>query len=192
MTTAAAPATHPLFDRYPDHQWTGDLPGLFKRLLKEAPDTNGSAFAWRVLPRGAVVGVRIHPQHLRPELKIARSEAPTTPDGWARWEHEVGTFLKQFGITPVLNGEPAPDDKGWMPLPPPAEDEGKAAARFLQLRKGETSPGKARCHPCHEAGVARPIEWFPGGGVTGQNCMGHAFQTGREYAERVLARTRTT
>lgn len=179
---------HPLFDRHPKYQWTGKLPDLFKRLMKDAPKPETKGFAWRVLRGGALVGIRIHPEYLRPELKIARQEPADTPEKQAKFNTEVGIFLNHFKVHAVDGSEPAETDgSDWLILPNEPEDEGKAVARFLQLRKGETEPGKALCHPCREAGVAKTVIWFPGGGVM-QRCTPHAFQAGKEWTMEVLAR----
>lgn len=186
-----APAAHPLFVQHPKNQWTGALDKLFPKLMTEARKPSTLGYAWRILRGGALVGIRIHPKHLRPELKVARQEPADTPEKAAKFAAEVGIFLNHFGLHAVDGSEPAETDSAdWLIMPNEPDDEGKAVARFLQLRKGETSPGKALCHPCRQAGVATRMEWFPGGGVTGQNCTGHAFQTGRERSTEVLAKRR--
>lgn len=185
--TAEQHAPHPLFEKYASRQWTGSLPDLFQRLKKEARETKDGGFAWRVLPRGAVVGMRL--VDLRHELRIARSERTTTPDQERKFDRECQVFVEHFGMAVLDGTEPAPDLTGyWFQMPPHGDDHLKTARRWRELRKGETEPGKALCGPCREAGVATPTSWKPGAGVMGQACMSHAFQAGKEYAREVLER----
>ena len=202
MSPATASKTHAVFNNAPAaKRWTGKLADLFPTLLTEVRQAGPAGhaersvdrdFRWRVLPGGAVVGLRSRhdpDMHGRLELRIARAAAPETEEQQGMWDREVATFLKHFGVNAVDGTEPAESDHNdWLVLPPNPNDKGKAAARFLQLRKGETSPGKAVCHPCRAAGVATPILWDPQAGLTGQRCNQHRFEEGRKYSEEIRQR----
>lgn len=188
---------HPMFLQAPrSHRWAESLPDLYATLEAEAkgrekptrPERDFDRdFAWRVLRGGAVVGLRIrYDLDYRTELRIARAGEIETDDQQTKWDREVATFLKHFRINVVDGTEPADEEHNdWGEMPLTTHDDGKAVARFIQLRTGEVAPGKAVCHPCREAGVAKPAPWFPGGGIKGQNCNAHAFQEGRRHTERL-------
>ncbi len=99
MKRARAP--HPDFQKARiQHRWTGSLPGLRKTLEHEAivnaasPDAGHSGrYAYRILPGGASVGMRLHLGRL--QIRIARSERPAFGRVGA-WEREVATFLEQM------------------------------------------------------------------------------------------------
>lgn len=184
---------HPLFERvHPSRRYTGKLEHLLAFLRKDAYRIAQAAgrreriedkdFAWVVLRGGAIVGLRVRgDMDMRKEIRIARERRPETPESKKKWNAEVGTFLKHFGIT-ALDGDEPSDGTGWLWLDPHPNDErkGAAAARFLELRAGEIRPGEARCYGClTDTGEIRKIPWFAGGGIEGQACQDHALRAGR-------------
>lgn len=188
-----------LFDRVsPKHRWTGALGDLYPELksrawgighshatpaLEKLARETDDDFAWVVLPRGAVVGVRVRGDlSMRRELRIARPDAPEGTKAEKAWETECRVFCEAFGIAwPPLTGEEPSDGCYWLRLPPNSKDEGKAALRLLELRKGELRPQVARCHKClEEDGEYKEVPWYPGGGITGQHCPNHAMDQGRK------------
>lgn len=166
-------------------QWKGKLAPLFGTLAQEArhaPATGHAEravdrdFHWRVLPQGAVVGVRVrYDQDGRYELRIARADRPETNEQLEKWHREIATFLKHFEITPVRGDTPAEADDGWyFELPPNPNDKGKAAFRLIQLRKGEVRPGE-RVPPVSNG---RPGD--AGGVVPGRGSDGTGVQRVRD------------
>lgn len=86
-------------------RWGGKLAELLPALRPEAwklgaeEKTAAGRWAWRVLPGGAVVSLRIRgDMDLRRELRISRQERPETEEALGKWERELATFLKHFGI----------------------------------------------------------------------------------------------
>lgn len=184
-------AASPLYSAMPPaRRYSGELGGLWHVLNLEAKQerTTGQevredlGWHWRVLPRGAVVALRRRGDLWgRRELRIARAEAPDSPKGWERWEKEVAVFLDKFGLTP-MDGETPCTTPGeeWFRVRNEPRDEGKAAARFQELREAEVKPGRAICHDClTETGEIHEIEWFPMARREGQRCNDHALAAGR-------------
>jgi len=169
---------HPLFEKHPTHQWVGPLVKLLPALRKlayeigpEKTDDDRNAdtdWAWKVLRGGAVVSYRIRSDmHMRGEIRIARAE-PLKNE--AKWMAEVRTFVKHFELTMVDGTEPAKDITTFMLQRPNVRDRQKTAVRFIQLRVGEVSPGRALCYACRQADRTVEIQWWPAGGVEGQRC----------------------
>lgn len=202
---------HPLYQRAKEEQrYAGKLTELLPRLRREAFDIRGRGpksvrdegrpwndveeracrdrdldFAWVVLPRGAVVGLRIRNDlEMRKEVRIARTERPKDEKSATAWQFEVETFLKHFGIEPLDGKTPAPEKNGWLALPPHPNDEAKgvAAVRFIELRHGEIEPSRARCAKCWDDGQFVVVLWEAVCGVDGQHCQAHAVLAGREAA----------
>lgn len=101
---------HPEFDAAPEERrWTKPLNELVEPLRKEAYALKGDGWAWVVLPRGAVVALRILPD-FRKQIRIMR-RGMKKPE---RFLAEIGTFLEHLGIRsweatdgalPVINRE---------------------------------------------------------------------------------------
>lgn len=167
--------THPVFQRMPpDRRWQGErLEALWMTLVREAkavrlsPETIAAnkGWSWRILARGAVVGVRYRRNDgHRLELRIARVDPPTDEDAWARWEREKAIFLSKFGIR-MLNGLDQlceHEGRDWTVIDD-GRSEGRAATRFMELRKGEVTPGNAVCEECLDGKTeVKRIPWEPG------------------------------
>lgn len=154
----------------PERQWTGKLEGLLDALKREAYQAVGKP-AWKILPRGAVVQMRIT-DDMRKEVRIARKLPLESDEQRKRWEAELAVFCTHLGLE-VGAGK-------WHQTRP---DPGKAEAYLIQLRGGETEPGKALCHRCALEGERTVVAWWPAGEVEGQNCPGHALEAGTEHAQ---------
>ena len=89
---------HPDFEAAPeDARWAGKLPELFQALRHHAYELKGEE-AWRILPGGALVALRIEPETFLKQLRIARRLRKAFSDkSAAAWHTEVRTFLEQFG-----------------------------------------------------------------------------------------------
>lgn len=178
--------THPAFEKAkPERRWTGKLPELWEVLRREAWQIGATAtpvmrqadgdFSWRILPGGAVVGMRMRDDlgALRREIRLCRNEPLEKPEKWAL---EVGTFLRLFGLR-ELDGTTPADERGvcWVRVPSDGpRDAGKTVARFVELLPGEITPEAARCHRCHLAGRLVVVEYRPGDAIAGQHCIEHA------------------
>lgn len=173
----------------------GSLGALWSLLNREAKEKDEPkteeirkdlGWHWRVLPRGAVVALRIRPDlwHRR-ELRLARPEAPKDAAGWRMWAAEVGVFLKMFHVRAVDGTIPCEQEgRDWYQVRNEERDEGKAAVRLQELRHGEVKPGRAICHDClTETGDIKEIEWNPVAGITGQRCNHHALEAGKRLLE---------
>ncbi len=90
-------ANHPDFDAAPaEEQWIGDLPELVEKLRHEAYALKGE-WAWRVLPRGALVAMCV-PQTFRKQVRFARRLRKGLTDKTAEaWHAEVTAYLEQMG-----------------------------------------------------------------------------------------------
>ena len=136
---------------------------------------------WVVMPGGAVVAYRERAdKNGRGELRIARAE-PLDPEKREKWEHEVRTFCRAWAITPTSAGDSPCFGEEWLWQDPHAKDEGKTAARLLELRRGEIRPRIAVCWDCLEkTGELVEVQWFPAG-PRGQRCTQHAIEAGQQY-----------
>lgn len=137
------------FEQAPEeHRWAGTLEELWPVLRKEAyrlaPETppGQERWAWFVLPRGALVALRIRPD-FRKELRIARGERPDTADAKLRWEREIETFLKHFGC------------ERWQRIDEQASRG--VAVRFVELYSNEHAVNRARCTACGQETKSTPI-----------------------------------
>jgi len=154
-----------------ERQWNEPLDKLFPVLRREAWAARG-AWCWRVLPRGALVSVRIAPPeagkesafHL--ELRLARKQAPTDAAGWQRWTFELSVFLK------TLSG----DAGDWQETQRSAD---KAEATFRFRLRGERPP--TQCTRCGTRTVAQP------GLFAADLCETCAMELGNEDAARLNA-----
>lgn len=174
--------------------WKGRLDALYVTIAREARSSrvttqelvDDRGWFWRILPHGAVVGIRRRPDldkgpTDRLELRLARP-GELLPENEDRWETEVRTFLKHFQIRATDGTYPAEvPGIDWLRIEPQARDAGKTVARFLSLLPGEIRPGKARCYDCAnlDVPVHTEIEWSPSFGVRGQACHQHALERGR-------------
>lgn len=104
----------------PSRRWDRPLADLFAVLKREAQQSKGRP-TWRVLPRGAVVSLRVR-SDFRLELRISRRRAPASERDEALWERELETFVRVLGCV------------GWT-----REDDPDAlgvAARFVEPEIG--------------------------------------------------------
>jgi hypothetical protein len=176
-------------------RWISSLQALFmeltKRVKAQDPFTKEDLEAdrwpvWFVLPGGAFVAMRRRDDlDGRKELRIARRAPADTPEKQGKWESEVSTFLKHFVITP-LDGDTCARTMGkeWLRQELEELDEGKAAARFIELKWGESHPGKTLCMDCSEG-----IPWNASYGPRNR-CLKCGIAAGREEA-RDLAEKRS-
>lgn len=125
---------HPAFAAAPEgNRWTGSLAELFAELKREALQGHGR-WCWRVLPRGAVVAMRMTDDFPRRQLRLSRRERPEGEAALKAWSVEVQTFLRAFGAT------------GWEPAV--AESETGVVALFIETYPGETRVGRTTCADC--------------------------------------------
>jgi hypothetical protein len=140
-------------DQHPDYlavpeekRWGKPLNLLFPALQKEAWTLRGG-WAWRVLPHGALVSVRIVPPeegkesafHL--DLRIARKTAPADVEGWRKWSGELAVFLKHM----------AGGDTDWQETNR-STDKAEATFRFL-MRGEKDKPPEPKCSRCGKTPV---------------------------------------
>lgn len=166
--------------------WDGTLADLVQVLRREAfelaPLSNqqmreqDTDFAWRMHANGIAVCLRMRDDlgALRRELRFAKKE-PHSPAAERRFVLAVETMMKELGYR-VLDGKTPCDARGqcYVRFPNTKRDEGRLAVRYIELMVGEISPGVARCHRCHMAGVFNEVEFFPGDAISGQHCVQHA------------------
>jgi hypothetical protein len=88
---------HPDFLAAPERsRWAESLPELFEILRHEAYGLAGE-WAWRILPRGALIGICVPPSFQK-QLRIARRPRKGLTDKTAKvWHTEVRTFLEHMG-----------------------------------------------------------------------------------------------
>lgn len=176
----------------PRHRYDGELEGLLPLLRKRAwgigvafppgpqaeeRQAEDKDWAWVVLRRGALVGVRVRGDlSMRNEIRIARNGEPETDEARAKWQKELEVFYRHLGVEEVLDGDtPATTNRhSYLLQEPHPNDQGKAAVRLLELREGELSPMKARCYRClaEDGGVVTYCRWNHVG-VKGQRCSRH-------------------
>jgi len=90
--------THPDFNKCkPEKRWSGGtLFTLWNVLNAELMlEETTSEPVYRILPSGALVALG---RSDRLVVRIARSSKPTTAEGVAKFEQEVDTFARHFGI----------------------------------------------------------------------------------------------
>lgn len=164
--------------------WDGTLADLVQVLRREAfelaPLSNqqmreqDTDFAWRLLPSGIAMCLRVRDDlgAIRRELRFAKKEPPGAE---RRFMLAVQTMMTELGYR-ELDGTTPCDARGqcYVRLPNTKRDEGRLAARYVELLVGEISPGTARCHRCHMAGVFNAVEFHPGDAISGQHCVEHA------------------
>ena len=139
-------------------RWKAPLHTLLPELRKQAwaeldrphgPPELDDNFAWVVLPKSALVALRIRPDlGMRAELRLARTE-PLTEASRPKWEQEVAVFLAHFDLKELNGNTPCtePGQSRQYVRHVEARDAGKTAARFMQLRLGEVVVGRGLC--CH-------------------------------------------
>lgn len=178
-------SNHPHFDAAkPARRWTGSLIDLLVNLRHEAYEIGAGAneqmraedkdFAWRILPRGAVVCLRMRADlhGMRRELRICRNEPLRNPQAF---ELEVQTFLTQFRLKELDGHTPATERSTcYVRIENTKRDEGKSVVRMIELLTGEIRPGIARCHRCHCAGRQTEVEYHAADAIVGQHCVEHA------------------
>lgn len=170
----------------PSRQWSRSLPDLLQELRREAFELGAMSnetmreqdgdFAWRVLPNGIAVCLRVRDDlgAIRRELRFAKKE-PHSVAGEKRFLLEAQTILKQLEHR-ELDGRTPADARGqcYVRMPNTKRDEGRLAVRFVELLVGEISPTAARCHRCHKSGVFNAVPFRPGDAISGQHCVEHA------------------
>jgi len=168
----------------PSHRWTGSLIDLLVNLRHEAYRIGAASneamreadkdWAWRVLPRGAFVGIRMRPDlaGMRREMRISRNEPLRDPP---KFEVEVQTFLTKFRLQELDGRTPATERATFVVrIPNTPRDAGKSVVRLVELLTGEVRPGVARCHRCHCAGRYVEVEYRAADAIVGQHCIEHA------------------
>ncbi len=145
---------HPDYLAVPEgRRWAKPLGELFAFLRAEAWKLKG-AWAWRVLPHGALVSVRIIPPDegatamaFHTELRLARKTAPADTTGWQKWNQEIEVFLKHLTSS----------DGDWQETKN-LREQNKADVTLRFRMRGETAEPKcARCGktPVIQAGLFR-------------------------------------
>lgn len=134
-------SSHSDYRRMPEaRRWGGKLAGLMPVITREAR-VNGGRWAWRILPRGAVVGVRLRVDGST-VLRIARRSAETG----AAWERELAVFLRELGCedwTPEENVSPAEHHAVALFVEPPPGKLAPAEPESLGLFGTEASKQKS-------------------------------------------------
>ena len=156
------PDAHPDFlSAGSEHQWTGELAKLREVLQHEAYTLNGE-WAWRVLPRGALVAMQVPPNFVK-RLRIARRLRKAFSDkSAAAWHVETKTFLDQLGCedwkvirdawatgtTPGLTVEMVYQEPA--PLGGKAADVGTCArcGKAFELHPADKVYRELLCQPC--------------------------------------------
>ena len=119
-----------------DRTWTGSLAELRDPLTAEAWRLQGG-WAWYLMPRGALVALRVRPEDFRKEFRIARKEAPADEAAAAKWYQEVAVFAKHLGC------------EGWKPTLTP----GKAEVFLLEPEPySDVKKHKSSEVPCADCG----------------------------------------
>lgn len=161
-------ANHPDYELAPEmHRWGRPLAELTEVLRKGAYAAKGD-WCWYVMPRGALVAMRVPPT-FRKELRIARRlrKAPTEKSS-KLWYDEVQVFLRELGLqswvctTDVLEGSPT--------------EEGIAAK--VEVIYTEPAPLGSKAEKCAKCG--EPAEKGPYKEPICQDC---ATKAGREEAD---------
>jgi hypothetical protein len=96
-----------------EHRWAKPLAELAEALRHEAYEKKGE-WAWRILPGGALVAMRVPPTFQK-EIRIARRDPLKTEESLKKWLDEVRVFQKhlgaeRWGFTEIVArpGEPGP------------------------------------------------------------------------------------
>lgn len=130
---------HPDYLRMPEaRRWGRRLADLMPALKREAR-VNGGRWAWRILPRGAVVGLRLRTDGST-VLRIARRSAETG----AAWEREVAVFLRELGC------------EDWTRQEDGAGDVDHAVAIFVDPLPGRVDKADAKPLDLFGAQPSRP------------------------------------
>lgn len=125
-------------------RWALPLHELYPFLKRECFKLRGR-WAWRVLPHGALVAVRINPDNFRPELRISRKDAPDSDKGWERWAKELVTFLTHWG-----------GEGKWIVL---SRVEGKCDTTYTERKMAPSLGGpKESCVDCGEPASKGPYK----------------------------------
>jgi hypothetical protein len=180
---------HADFERYPDNQWSGKLPPLFRELDTRARAEVGAA-PWFVLPSGAFVKLQILEDGRR-RLQIARTEKPKDPvEGPRAFAREIDTFVEYFNVTHWMR-EMDPAAKGVRclitepaPIPPHCgncaghKDAIARVAGSLICTDCAVVAKQRGMVPCDRCG--KLVRKEPAYDI--HHCQGCATAAGREYA----------
>lgn len=132
-----------------EQQWAGPLDALFDKLLAEAYAARGARWVQRVLPRGAIVQMRIRPEDFRPQLRLCRRDGPLTDTGLEAWSRECATFLRVAVIVSIARWQQDGEDVR----------RGSGIARsYLAVRPGEPDSGPNLELPLTEAAEREAIQ----------------------------------
>lgn len=118
-------------DAEADHQFAGPLRQLASTLRKLSWKAQGE-WVWYMVPRGAMVAMRVNPTTFRKELRIARREISTKSVD--RWHLEVATFLDHL------------DCKHWVCVRDAFEGDGEKVKAWVLYE--EPAPSKPKCAEC--------------------------------------------
>ena len=171
--------THPDFDGAPEEaRWAGRLPELFQTLRHEAYTLQGEE-AWRILPHGALVALRIDPERFVKQLRIARRLRKAFSDKSATmWHTEVRTFLDQFGCKQwickrdgLIQSDRGP---GELPVPDKIETVYEEPGPL-----GATATPQLTCARCFQPFTPGPNDRIYQTPI----CNPCAMQSGLEYTE---------
>jgi hypothetical protein len=172
MTAERKP--HPDFVATPaESQWTGPLPALFETLKHEAYKLQGEE-AWRILPGGALVSMRINAETFKKQLRFARRLRKAFNDkGAAAWHTELRVFLEQFGCKTWIG-------KSDSLIEPTQEGESfKLEAVFEEPNPLGAKPNVLICHRCKEEFAPTPNDRI----YEIATCNKCAMQSGVEFTE---------
>lgn len=141
------PDVHPDFAAADaEHQWVGELSKLREVLQHEAYTLKGE-WAWRVLPRGALVAMQIDGQTFKKQLRVVRRlRKPFTDKSAKAWATERTTFLRELGCEKweCLQGGLLSPAQAHLNTP------GKIECLYLEKAPLGASPSTLVCHRCKE------------------------------------------
>jgi hypothetical protein len=158
-------SAHPDFLRTePARRWEGTDRALWEELRRDATADRGElALAWRVLPDGLVVSLRVRPENFKKEVRISASRAPAD-DAAAAWfdarVQEIARVFRMRLCTWYLQRDPAAPG---------------IAVYLVELYPGEVEPGKARCRGCGQLTPWEPA--YSPDGNTCRACVGTLART---------------